>query len=52
MLDDGRMLLGCLPAHVSGQTFALDLGTRDLDGDRAITECWSVPLAGVHVLTT
>jgi hypothetical protein len=50
MLDDVRVLLGCLPAQVSGQAFTLDLGTRDLHMDIAITDCWSAPLVGTHVL--
>ena len=52
MLDDCRVLLSCLPAQVSGQAFTLDLGTRDLDGDIAITDCWSAPLVGARVLIT
>jgi hypothetical protein len=50
MLDDGRVLLGCLPAQVAGEAFALGLGTRDLDRDVAITDCWSVPMLGAHFL--
>src|SRR5437016_4939569 len=52
MLDDCRVLLSCLPAQVSGQAFTLDLGTRDLDRDIAITDCWSAPLVGAHGLIT